>query len=223
MSERLDLQTLECLNTRSTHLLLMNDLSDNGALVRSRTDESWLQAEPVQQNFDIGHVRPKSRDNRRYQAPQNCDWGCNCSCHTRRTITTSECFTPIIGNLSINVRVPSIRSPCDRASCRHKSPAMVQVDYLFPPWMLMAIISTTIVAHSLQSCNITLRACRVVPDSAMIFRYAMDGNLQGIRMLFDEGTASPYDVDASTRTSALVVSLYSVLQRLGELSCIVCH
>ena len=84
---------------------------------------------------------------------------------------------------------------------------MAQIDYLFPSWMLMAITSISITFSSLRFCSITLRACRVVPDSAIIFRYAMDGNLQGMKMLFDVGSASVYDVDASTRTSALVVRL----------------
>ena len=64
----------------------------------------------------------------------------------------------------------------------------------------------------LQFCNITLRACRVVSDSEIIFRYAIDGNLRGIKMLFDAGSASAYDVDASTGTSALVVNLHINVQ-----------
>ncbi|KAF6226103.1 hypothetical protein HO133_008968 [Letharia lupina] len=88
---------------------------------------------------------------------------------------------------------------------------MIQIDYLFSPWMLMAITSTTIVVPSLHSWNITLRVCRVVPDSAIIFRFALDGNLQGMKMLFDAGSASAHDVDASTGTSPMDVACGRIL------------
>lgn len=205
MSERLNLQTLNFLDAGSPRLLLMGDPSNDGALVQAGANGRLLQAEPGRQTLEVGNVRQKNILQRQNQRRQDCDWGCNCSCHNRQSLTTLDCLSPIVGNLSITIRVPKINSPCDRASCHRKSPPMVQIDYLFPSWMLLAMISTTIVAPSLQSCNITYRACRVVPDSAIVFRYAMDGNVQGIQMLFDAGTASAYDIDASTRTSALVV------------------
>jgi ankyrin repeat protein len=81
---------------------------------------------------------------------------------------------------------------------------MLNIEYIFPLWFLMMLISITIQAPKLSNLTLNIRAARICPDSALLFRFAMEGNADGIRDLFDKGLASPFDVDASTRTSALV-------------------
>ena len=214
MSERRNLQTLNYFNAGSAPLLPTGAPSNDLALGPSGPHSPWLQAESGWQGSEVGHPRHDSTSNRRLQPRRECDWGCNCSCHARRSLTSLERLSSIIGNVSVKFRAPRGNSPCDPESCRRKSPPMIQIDYLFPPWMLMAITSTTIIVPSLHSWNITLRVCRVVPDSAIIFRFALDGNLQGMRMLFDAGSASAHDVDASTGISALLVRLRVTVQVL---------
>lgn len=73
----------------------------------------------------------------------------------------------------------------------------------------MTILSLKVHFLGPYNCNITCRAARVVLDTAAIFRYAMDGSLEKIRRLLEEGEASPYDVDETNESSALVYAVDS--------------
>ncbi|KAH9209876.1 ankyrin repeat-containing domain protein, partial [Leptodontidium sp. 2 PMI_412] len=134
-----------------------------------------------------------------------CDWGCDCSCHRRYTFISTETLNPVLGSVSIEVVLPkTISGPCNQYMCRRRSSPSAQIDYVIPSWLIMAMVSAKITIPSLHTCNITLRAARIVPDNALLFRYAMENNLAGIKELFDKGLASAYDVDQSNGTSALV-------------------
>jgi hypothetical protein len=54
--------------------------------------------------------------------------------------------------------------------------------------------------------NISLSVPRVIPDDGPILSFAVQGNLDGIKSLFSQGIASPYDVGFNNGRTALHVS-----------------
>lgn len=54
--------------------------------------------------------------------------------------------------------------------------------------------------------RVSLSLPRVIEGNADIMRFAVSGNLDGIKSLFKQGLASPYDVVFSTGRTALHVS-----------------
>ena len=51
----------------------------------------------------------------------------------------------------------------------------------------------------------SLTVPRVIPDDSPILSFAVQGNLEGIKSLFSQGIASPYDVGLSNGRTALHV------------------
>jgi hypothetical protein len=60
------------------------------------------------------------------------------------------------------------------------------------------------VTKSFSGLDYSLRTYRAVPDEAPVFRYSRDGNVDGIRALFDEHLASPWDVNSTGLTPLFV-------------------
>lgn len=53
--------------------------------------------------------------------------------------------------------------------------------------------------------QVSLRVPQVVPDNSAVFECAVQGDLAGMRLLFDQGIASPFDVGIGTGRTALHV------------------
>ena len=77
---------------------------------------------------------------------------------------------------------------------------------------MLALLSVRITIPRPRAWDVRFRAARVVPDSSPVFRYVIEGNLLAIKKLFDSGDASAFDIDASTQTSALVVSHHAHIE-----------
>jgi hypothetical protein len=60
---------------------------------------------------------------------------------------------------------------------------------------------------SMKGPQITLSMPRVVNGSADIFAFAVQGDIDGIKSLFSQGVASPYDVACTNGRTALHVSV----------------
>jgi hypothetical protein len=54
-----------------------------------------------------------------------------------------------------------------------------------------------------------IRSARIVSPTAEIFSFAQQGHIDGLKALFSDGLASPFDVCAGSGRSALNVSLLS--------------
>lgn len=82
---------------------------------------------------------------------------------------------------------------------------MVQTTYLFSAWLLCLLVSAKITVPNPYDVHIELRTARVVPDSNLIFRHTIEGNLNAVIELIEKGQASAHNVDENNGTSALMV------------------
>ncbi|KAI9873434.1 MAG: hypothetical protein M1830_000415 [Pleopsidium flavum] len=113
------------------------------------------------------------------QAPGHRPW-CQCRCHRQRNLRSPILLSRLIGSLSVQVGGALKCSPqtfegrkCQQF-CQHWRLPTVQV--------------------KLEGPRFSLTLPRVVSSYSSIFRYAFIGDINGIRELFREGLASPYDV-----------------------------
>ncbi|KAK8132239.1 hypothetical protein PG999_000412 [Apiospora kogelbergensis] len=109
-----------------------------------------------------------------------------------------------MGSHSVSLILPeAIAGSCNQLNCRSRSTAAAYVECRFPTWFAKAIIWANFCAPNLFACSLEVRGVRVVPDKSPIFQYAIEGDLDGIRRLFQDGQASVYDTSETTGTSVL--------------------
>ena len=79
---------------------------------------------------------------------------------------------------------------CDEGSYSHQTKVAGQLSYSFPIWLLAWVFVGTITPAPTTS----LCVAKVIPSRSSTFHHAMLGNVDGIRKLFDQDLASPFDV-----------------------------
>lgn len=126
-----------------------------------------------------------------------CQAWCRCICHIERSLASSSTAEHILGRLFVGYAgLPLVSQPCN-ISCRRRQTMSVSMEYWFPPWFLHHIVRLEIALPSAAGLHLHLRTLRRVPDSAECVRFAMTGNIDGMKALFVQGLASPQDVSAT--------------------------
>ncbi|KAH8744947.1 ankyrin repeat-containing protein-like protein [Hyaloscypha finlandica] len=120
-----------------------------------------------------------------------CRPGCLCACHSQRKSTTPGFMDRMLGQLFVGYAgMPLLSQPCDTGTCDKPQVPHVSFEYWFP---LGFYISEQL---------------RRVPDSAQCVSYALEGNIEGLKILFKHGLASPRDVSSTRGYSILRWALY---------------
>jgi hypothetical protein len=140
------------------------------------------------------------------QASSTCPTGCICKCHTPRRFNVLP-HNYLFGSFSITISAASgNKSLCTETSCSRRLMSVTRATYRFPYWFLARILCLTVGMQPHIGLNTSLKSLRVVPDDADIMRFAKIGNLQGVRSMIEQGTASPLDVNATWNIPVLSVS-----------------
>lgn len=127
-----------------------------------------------------------------------CQAWCRCICHIERSLASSGTVEHILGRLFVGYAgLPLVSKPCSNISCLRRQTMSVSMEYWFPPWFLHHIVRLNIALPSAAGLHVHLRTLRRVPDSAECVRFAMTGNIDGMKALFVQGLASPQDVSAT--------------------------
>ncbi|KAI9738729.1 MAG: hypothetical protein M1834_008234 [Cirrosporium novae-zelandiae] len=133
------------------------------------------------------------------QSKQACPGICSCICHQRTEFRTANRF---LGSLFIGYSGhPFTSKKCNEQRCRHRSASGFQVSYFFPYWFVVQRgLSVALAKCSSMGSDysMSLKVPRMVPSDAKIFTYCFNGNIEGIKALFDQGLASPMDTDSMT-------------------------
>ena len=131
---------------------------------------------------------------------------CSCRCHTRRQWRTPQILSQIIGRLfSGYSSIPSTAPSCDKAMCDRYQHVLATVLYVFPGWFLERILLIDVLYTKRDGPVATLRMMRIRPIASMVFYFTEMGNLAKVRLLFQKGEASPFDVSAELKMSQLQV------------------
>lgn len=133
------------------------------------------------------------------------DW-CSCDCHRRSLLRSPPYLDQLIGSIFIGYTgFPILGTKCNESACRKQS-MIARVTCYFPQWFLSRMLCLTFSNLVTDMPRMSLSLPRVLQGNSDIFRFAVRGNLEGIKSLFEQGLASPYDVAFSTCRTALHVS-----------------
>ena len=146
-------------------------------------------------------------------APHSCSAFCSCVCHARVQLQTPSILHHLVGSLFVGYTgFPGMTPNCNERSCSRQTKVAGQFSYYFPTWLLARVFMGNIT----PAPEMLLRVGNVIPSRSSVFHHAMLGSVDGIKKLFDQGLASPFDV-AESGSSVLHVSQACCLLRLKAL------
>lgn len=129
----------------------------------------------------------------------DCDPFCSCQCHIKSQIQSPHWLHCVLGTLLYSSTVLPLSSsqPCNLLSCRRSGPGSTRLSYFFPSWALARVFHMTSTWRSVNGADATwtVRMPRVISDDAPLWYHLRRREMNKIKLLFDNGQASPYDVD----------------------------
>ena len=154
---------------------------------------------------DINNPRSEGVCVRLRRQTSNCPIGCNCICHATRKASTPAMVDRVLGQLFVGYAgLPFLTAKCDAERCRKSQSPWISLEYWFPLGYVWSQIFRLQVAYQSNiGPHVSLSTLRRVPDSALCIKYALTGNIEGLKILFTRGLASPMDV-CSTRGYSLL-------------------
>jgi len=133
-----------------------------------------------------------------------CNQWCSCICHSPQRIRSPHFLDPFCGVFFLGYTgMPVLTPACNYSTCWRRSARIAFITYHFPNWLLGRVISMAIV-NKLEP-TVSLKMPRVVASNAEIFRLVVIGDVEGIKCLFEQGKASPNDIEQYGGTSVLQV------------------
>ena len=138
-----------------------------------------------------------------------CSGYCVCICHQRSKTHSSPSLNRFFGTLFVGYTgVPRIVSPCDTRTCTQRSSLAVVVTYVFPKWFLARAMVLMMGLSSFKGPQLNIAFPRLVDNDSLLFDYIRQDDLTGVKRLFSQRIASPFDMDHRSGYTALMVSLY---------------
>lgn len=151
----------------------------------------------------------------------SCQIWCSCRCHQKLSCHSKAGVMSILGFLFMCLSVGRYAwQSCDEPLCFRRQELKMKVAFVFPPWLLAHAMCFMLTISSLGTPKFTPRWSATFSGDAKIFTCAIEGDLDGLRKLFEKRAASPHDVAASTGRTALHVSspLWKLLNLFQPLS-----
>ena len=132
---------------------------------------------------------------------KKCSLWCSCVCHSRKIFFVPSPFGTLSGSFS---GLPLVTRRCTERSCQNPEGPSGSIVYRFPSWFWSRLIAITLKYVPICGPEINVRFPREVTPSKL-YLLAMHGDIQGVKTLFTEGVASPWDVNGNG-SSVLYVS-----------------
>ncbi|KAH8432453.1 uncharacterized protein LDX57_010089 [Aspergillus melleus] len=139
-----------------------------------------------------------------------CRSGCPCACHLQQKSSSPALLNRVLGRLFVGYAGLPLFSPkCSVTTCRKSRASQVNMEYWFPLGFLSsAIVRLQIGYQPNIGTLLQLDTMRRVPDTAQCVSFALNGDIDGLKYLFDKGLASPRDVSTTRGYSVLRWALY---------------
>lgn len=152
-----------------------------------------------------GHLRvPSSVTQISLRYAGHCNMSCDCSCHKQRRLRTPSWTNHVIGSLFVGYTgFTPFSSSCDLRDCHGRSHSTTQITYTFPWWFMSRALAMTIAYCQPNGPELCLRVFRVRPRNADIFSASYVGNVERVKKLLSEGSASVLDVEHGSKKTAL--------------------
>lgn len=137
---------------------------------------------------------------------------CSCSCHTPVSVHTPQWLGSAFGTLQVKYsKDPSSCRYCAHKDCRKGPQPVLKTNYYFPRWLLRHAMCLQLDYSPWGGHSVSLRTPRVISANSPVFSYAQHNNISGMRRLFQQNLASPFDVSYEEGRSALHVGSYNLM------------
>ena len=182
----------------SRHTVVSKERRDSGVVVE---DKSSTGERAPTYDTDMAVTRPS------FDTPAaNCPTWCSCTCHRRTSLVTPRSIDSLVGFVAVGVSGSTIlRRKCSERKCRRAPTTTLTFAYFFPSWYRLQAFQALLAFSASKGVTWSLRPQTIVDGESDIFNFAVQGNIEGIRRLFVERRASPFDVSASNGRTALSV------------------
>lgn len=135
-----------------------------------------------------------------------CNGSCTCCCHPKRRIRFTETLSSLTGSMCLSYGGGQISRSCDQSSCKRNLHTTFKLTYYFPRWFLIKVVSVLLSFDPAGSPNMSMQMPCIRPDTSRIFHLATAGDIEGMKLMFERGLASPNDVSDTFGYSVLHVS-----------------
>lgn len=141
------------------------------------------------------------------QAHSTCQTGCSCSCHAESNAKTPSFMERMLGQVFIGYSgIPLLSNKCDSGECAQKQIPTANMEYWFPLGFCWSQIVRFHLAYDANTGpSLQLSTFRQVSDSSQCVSFALNGNIDGLKGLFQRGLASPRDISTTRGYSLLRV------------------
>lgn len=169
--------------------------SSTRALIESSTtrysETSTNTTSTIQSTYQSIMIRSQ------YRPPNSCELACPCSCHLLQSLSSPSFLNKLLGGIFVGYKgLPSLAKKCTDSKCRRDSIPKVYFTYFFPQWWIIDRMIILIAQWTFsRGPELFLRFPRRVGMNSAVFNLAEAGNIEGLKLLFNSGKASPNDVD----------------------------
>ena len=119
-----------------------------------------------------------------------CPSWCSCTCHSRGNIRSPGFLTALLGELNIYY------SGRNQHMCSCSNSYLLNATYRFPHLFLRRYISFIYQYSKKTGPEFLLRIPVVMPWDHHLWRCLIDGDISAVQKMYDEGLASPLDINA---------------------------
>lgn len=139
-----------------------------------------------------------------------CRKHCSCSCHAQKNSASPAFLNNLLGRLFIGyASMPAMSPKCDNKECQGSRSGKISLEYWFPVIVWSRILRMELSFHHQAGPSLQLDMLRIIPDNSQSIHFVVDGDIGGLKFLFDRGLASPRDVSSTRGYSLLRWALYS--------------
>ncbi|KAL9071606.1 MAG: hypothetical protein Q9157_005414 [Trypethelium eluteriae] len=129
---------------------------------------------------------------------KTCRLWCSCCCHIKRSIRSpsSGILQTLVGSLFVGYSgIPAITPPCNETQCRRRSSMRIMLSYQFPEWFWTNVLFASCDTTTLAGPELLLRVQTKIPFNSAAIDYCFRGDIMSLKRMFENGTASPFDVN----------------------------
>ncbi|KAK2882614.1 hypothetical protein FQN49_000186 [Arthroderma sp. PD_2] len=138
-----------------------------------------------------------------------CAPSCTCACHTQQKTASPGLLNRLFGQMFIGYSgIPYLSPSCDVNTCTKYRASKISMEYWFPMGFTSTILRMQAGYQANTGLLFQLQTLRSVPNDAQCVKFALDGNIEGLKYLFAKGLASPRDVSPARGYSLLRWALY---------------
>lgn len=181
--------------TTSSSSQTQQDFSRRPNEIRLVNSENRLQRFPNGSLQSVEHD-PQTISTQAASPDSTCGPWCDCCCHVRRRVQTTEALGSILGLIIINYEgLPMITPWCNQMRCLSRSNSVMKFFLYLPKLLSSKALLATYSKGPLASPELSLSVSRVISvDSASLW-YCENNRANSLERLLKKGYVSPQDID----------------------------